>query len=119
MISKTEFSHFYAYIDGCEVKEEKSENVSEQITNEISSINEPTLVVYPNPSDGIFTINYPLDTNTLYPIEIYDINNLKKGVKSISNENKQIDLSFLKEGMYILKLITNEKVLTCHFVISK
>ncbi|PLX12751.1 MAG: hypothetical protein C0598_05485, partial [Marinilabiliales bacterium] len=62
--------------------------------------------IYPNPTKGLLTIKAPkLDVNstiinifTLYGIKVYDVS--KKPINGEFN----LDLNFLKDGVYILRI---------------
>jgi autotransporter-associated beta strand protein len=62
------------------------------------------LLIYPNPSNGLFNISYP--TKEELTISIFDISG--KLVKSINNvKDKQIDLSGYAQGIYFAKIDIN------------
>ncbi|MFA9215083.1 MAG: T9SS type A sorting domain-containing protein [Candidatus Methylacidiphilales bacterium] len=66
-------------------------------------ISNPSFQVYPNPSKGEIKIN-GLTNNT--QLEIFDL----KGAlvkNDLINENNIIDVSNLRNGIYLIKLITN------------
>ena len=72
------------------------------------------LFTYPNPTDGTVSINFELDNATNVQLLLYD--NLGRVVAKILNTNvspgKQTinyDLSNLTPGMYICKLITDDR----------
>jgi hypothetical protein len=76
-----------------------------EIVNEKNNIN-----VYPNPSDGAFTIRQPAD-GTLQP-SIYIYNNLGKLVykkEKVTQGSEQIDLSAYSKGIYFIKMQDGEK----------
>ena len=59
--------------------------------------------IYPNPSDGKFTIdNLTNDTYDLIVNNIYGQQVLLE--KQINNVKKEIDLSFLSKGIYIIEI---------------
>ena len=69
--------------------------------NEISNSN--SFIVYPNPTNGIFTINQSnTQPNTM--ITVYDaLGNMIHTVK-MNQSNQQIDLSFAAKGIYFLRM---------------
>ena len=65
--------------------------------------------ISPNPSKGIINIEIPFDIKN-YIIEVFDLNGrLIYNIKSPRNKN-QIDLSTLKKGIYLIKLIMNNEI---------
>ena len=72
-------------------------NSPEVLSNEL--INEP-LNIYPNPSQGEIYIN------TTEPIAIIEVYNLEGILCSVFMGKKNLDVSNLKKGMYILKIET-------------
>lgn len=83
--------------DGCECSRTKCVEVSTG-TNSISNNN---FVIYPNPSAGIFSI----ESSSLSSNSTINIYNVIGELVYTSNEiNKQIDLSHLNSGMYVVKI---------------
>lgn len=71
--------------------------------NGLSEINEASILVYPNPSHGSFSIELPSGTNAQVSI----INTLGETVYSNSIQNKlSVSLPQLAKGMYIVKVKT-------------
>ena len=72
----------------------------------VNSINEELKLnynIYPNPSDGKFTIdNLTNDTYDLIVNNIYGQQVLLE--KQINNVKKEIDLGFLSKGIYIIEI---------------
>ena len=70
--------------------------------------------VYPNPSNGNFNISYQSEINTTALIRIMDINGRIISTKShqleIGNNNLFIS-EYLVKGIYLVKVITNNKEL--------
>ena len=75
---------------------------------------EQGIKVYPNPSNGVFTLNN-INNVMLQRAEIYDING--RVIKTIKLNNKQvtqeINISNLASGVYFMKLVSNnaEKII--------
>lgn len=71
---------------------------------------ESDISVYPNPSNGIFTVK----TNSYYSISVYDVSGKNIIVNSGANLNepmtKTLDLSKSKSGVYFAKFQNNQKV---------
>lgn len=71
--------------------------------------NQQDIVVFPNPTNGIFTTNSTQQINT---IEVF--NNLGQTVysKKVTSKNTTIDLTSFPKGLYLVQLKTNNKVVT-------
>lgn len=73
--------------------------------NEISNSN--SFIVYPNPTNGIFTINQSnTQPNTM--ITVYDALGSMIHTAKMNQSNQKIDLSFVPKGIYFLKLSNGE-----------
>jgi hypothetical protein len=70
--------------------------------------------VFPNPVNQILTIDSP--TNEAANLLIYD--NVGKLIltKELGEAQKQVDVSFLKTGFYILKWVTKNETSTASFI---
>lgn len=68
------------------------------------SVNDIALEIYPNPSNGIVSIE---TDQTIESFELYDIH----GRLLLENEviNNSLDLSFLQNGQYVIILLTNDQ----------
>jgi Secretion system C-terminal sorting domain len=85
--------------------EQQDENV------EIDS-EHPTLSIYPNPSDGIFNLDF-LEENTTYEWEVFDT----KGQLILKNKNTpNVDLQHASDGIYFLKIHSNDWIDTVKLI---
>ncbi len=97
-------------IDRCAVnKVQYSNTIQLGVVNGIDNIiNQNDVEIYPNPSNGMITINLTTKDTQMYQLEV--LNTLgqsvypKTNITLGSNINKQIDLSGLPTGIYTLKL---------------
>jgi len=72
--------------------------------------------IYPNPTSDKLFVSSSLE---LIRYEIYDFSGQKLLDKSFDNQSKFVDVSHLKKGIYILKLLDkNQKVQTVKFIIE-
>lgn len=78
---------------------------------------ENSIVIYPNPSNGVFSITFKNSDPAFYNITVLDI--LGKKIKNISIKNSKIDLSELSNGTYLLKINSSEKSFTKKIIIKK
>jgi hypothetical protein len=83
-------------------------------------IQETNLSVYPNPTTGITTVSLELILNTESKIEIYNLSGSlvqsEKLIITSGDTKQQIDISNLPSGVYVLKVIANNKYRTIKVV---
>jgi hypothetical protein len=72
----------------------------------ISTNRIPNVEIYPNPINDIFWIN---GLSKIEKIAIY--NNLGQLVRQIQPNTNQIDISDLKQGVYLIKILTNNNLI--------
>ena len=72
--------------------------------NEFDS--EDIVSIYPNPNNGIFSINFNSTKYSVINLVVSDITG--KILKNTTARNSQIDLSELSDGVYLVKIITQE-----------
>ena len=72
--------------------------------------------VYPNPSNGIFNIDFK-NSNENNSIEIYSIYG-DKVLETSASESKSITVSNLKKGIYLIKVNQNNQTITKKLVIN-
>lgn len=80
---------------------------------------EPSIKIYPNPSKGIFSINFNDSTVESYNIVVLDMLGKQLKTLSVSVENSKIDLSELNNGTYLLKVSNSKKSVTQKIIINK
>jgi lysyl endopeptidase len=68
--------------------------------------------LYPNPSNGIFTIELPQEYTVNSDIIVLDLSGRILHSAVYSSKSFDLNLSNLSSGNYILKVINNEKVIT-------
>jgi hypothetical protein len=85
-------------------------------TSGVDNINaENILSVYPNPSNGLFNVNFNLPTNELVTISVYDMvgNQVEEVVNgTMQNGTYTIDMSQSAAGVYFVRMTVNGKVFT-------
>ena len=74
----------------------------------LNSFSSTQVRLYPNPTTGILSLSNPKDL-TFDKVEVFDL--LGKSISTTEIRTAQIDLSSFPTGVYILKLISAEKVL--------
>lgn len=89
------------------------------LTECITGINEaqaePILTVYPNPSNGSFTISLPNNVKA-HDLRIYDLSG--RTVQQIQVSSTSVAVNGLSSGMYILQVQTADGVLTQKLVVE-
>ncbi len=74
------------------------------------------VLIYPNPTSDSFKVSFDKDYNTI-EVEIYDI--LGKKVLTVKNNIENIDISTLQNGIYIIKLKTDNGNLSKKLIVNK
>ena len=75
------------------------------------------LIIYPNPNTGIFNIEIAdKDGNSL--MGVYDIMGKKLVSKVMATNKMEIDISMQPKGMYLIKVISGDNVLTQKIVVQ-
>jgi hypothetical protein len=79
----------------------------------------PQMKLYPNPSQGTVHVSYPLAETA--QIEIYTLLGSKLFEKTIANSNQAtIDLeNVIEEGVYLLRVVANNRSQTFKLIIKK
>jgi hypothetical protein len=80
-------------------------------TTGISSVDKTDFAIYPNPAATTLFINSPIQGSI---VSIFDLNGILRFKRK--NVDKQIDVSFLPEGIYTVKIEAKNKVWTDKFV---
>ena len=78
-----------------------------QSTNDIAATVASSINVYPNPNNGMFTVNCKVDGNEPMTMHVFNVLGENVYTGSIkNNSNNQVDLSNLTGGVYLYKVIT-------------
>jgi hypothetical protein len=78
--------------------------------------NEETISIYPNPNQGIFNLETNIDN---YILNIYNMLGELVYVESNINSTKKLfDLSSLNNGVFFVKIVSENKSLTEKLVIN-
>jgi len=107
-------STFEAYIDDCGVPAQKKE------TGETSFIGEKSVEmnIYPNPCSSEFKVAYTVEEETPVTLEIYNSTGrvvqkiIDKKMHNAGRYTELIDGSGLMDGIYVVKIITQDKHLS-------
>jgi hypothetical protein len=95
-----------------ETTEQNIEDIkSENFENMISESNEIKTKVFPNPTLGnlnIEILNMPTSSGS--ELKLYDLNGNELLIKKQLENFSEIDISYLRDGIYILRIRINERV---------
>jgi autotransporter-associated beta strand protein len=72
---------------------------------QLPDINIPDAILYPNPTDGLFTLNFP--TEGTYNIAIYNMVGTVLLRQTIRGQTKQVDIRSYPSGIYFLTIECN------------
>lgn len=88
------------------------------IPTDVAEYNTPTnrLQVFPNPSTGQFTVQ--LDGTEEFEVQVYNNMGQLLFAKTARADKLSINLSNYKDGLYVLKVITNNQILTRKILLS-
>ncbi|GIV44476.1 MAG: hypothetical protein KatS3mg035_1599 [Bacteroidia bacterium] len=115
-------NNFRAYLDNCDdgiivqriVKDEVQDNTSTYHPSEMlrtnireKQKNTNNIAIYPNPTNGLFTIETP-DITENTNLKIYNTHGQLMLQQQINSNQTQIDLSLFGKGLYLLYLKTDE-----------
>ena len=82
-----------------------------------NSLNEPKILVFPNPTNAQLELNFPLSKNR--EIIIYQLNGTQVfNEKYQTVQSVSIDVKSFADGMYIIKSITEDEQQTAKFLIE-
>ena len=101
----------------------KTNNSTTSIETEFENVESTTsLLIYPNPNDGIFTLSYNSSIKGNVNIRIYDVTGslvyLKKLNKELGKFERIIDLNHLNHGVYLLNVEHNNSISNQKFLIK-
>ncbi len=77
------------------------------------------LNLFPNPSDGMFSLSMPAFASDEVKAEVFDFSGKLIRTEVFSNGMIQLDLTDQAEGMYTLRLSANGSVMTSKMVITR
>jgi PKD repeat protein len=94
------------------------------INNSFTAEDRKNIKVYPNPTSNSLSVQFALDKNANYSIDLIDlkgslVNRLDKGRSSKKDEYlRQFDVSGLKSGLYLLRIVIDKVVSTEKIMIN-
>jgi hypothetical protein len=77
-----------------------------------------TIACYPNPSKGIFTVT-GFDQNDNFKIEVFSLNGKLLYYRENINLQTEVNLTNEANGVYLLKVSSNEKIVNKKIVVNK
>jgi hypothetical protein len=93
----------------------------EVIDTTISNVVPSTLEVYPNPSRSTITVAFYLPEKSNINLSVREVNGMTMFQEQLNDQpsglqNMKVNTSFLKEGMYIVVVITDKMTVTRKFI---
>ena len=88
-------------------------------TTEITDNKEIAFTVYPNPTNGIVTVELSPENCQTAEIQIFDIYGRQLQVMPVTGERTETDLSQYAIGIYIIKIVDSGKVVAVKKVVRK
>ncbi|HEV7230796.1 MAG TPA: T9SS type A sorting domain-containing protein, partial [Bacteroidia bacterium] len=84
-----------------------------------------SLNIFPNPSSGLFTLSYIVQSRCTVSSEIFDMQGRR--IKELfrvpeqyeGNYNCNLDISGLNNGEYLIRTVIGDKVLTRRIILNK
>lgn len=89
--------------------------------NDHLALTNESIHVYPNPASSVLNIRLPVQTYNTLQYTLFDINGkaLRSGEQKKVSDAFQLNVSFLKEGLYFLQIIINDQQLTKRIIINR
>ena len=87
----------------------------------IDDLSNSDMQIYPNPSTGKITISIPELANSKGKMEVFDLlgrNTFSEEYLNIGSSDLHIDLSTLSKGNYILKVVSENQIITKKIVLQ-
>lgn len=97
------------------VNTSRSNIKNQSIANGFLEINENSIQVYPNPSNGIIQLDFPVHLS-IESVELFDA--VGKSILVTYSDFKKLDISNLNPGIYYLKLNTNQGIFNKSLVLQ-
>lgn len=89
---------------------------------EISDTTLTNFVIYPNPNNGTFTINFEAENTNPVEVRIFDLRGREVYTRSYTNQslfNESIDLGGIQSAIYLLKVKNGTRSITKKIVVDK
>lgn len=80
--------------------------------------NKPSMKAYPNPVHDILNVNI-LDADGASEIRIFDVNGRQVMTQRTGTKKTQLDLSGLTSGLYMLKVMNGEKIISSTKIVKE
>ncbi len=110
-------THNYYVTAVYESGESVPSNVVTVVVTDISNVTSDDIVIYPNPTNGLFTINFA--DNKIVDIAIIDITG-KEVYQNTLNNSSHINVTGLQKGLYLVRLLdeTTNKIVVKKLIIK-
>jgi hypothetical protein len=78
----------------------------------------PTLSVFPNPSNGIFSVSVAADDQILEVLDCHGTCLLRRDYPGKAQETTRIDLSSFPKGIYLIRVTASDEILTAKVILQ-
>lgn len=75
----------------------------------LNEVNQNEFNIYPNPSSGVFQVDYSGEEFEAAEIQVFDLSGRKLAANQLNHSSAQLDLSYLASGRYLLHLRARDK----------
>ena len=81
--------------------------------------NDGSITIYPNPSTGMVNIHLAPQTSAYPEIHVFDVYGRRMQILEMTDATTQIDLSQYATGVYIMKFMSDDKIVSLLKVVKK
>jgi PKD repeat protein len=104
-------------VGGCKCEATKCITLTTDV-NDVESMNN-ALSIYPNPSNGNFTVKFDAEVNGQMNVQVYNAVGLVVKTVSVDGNNTNIDLSEFASGVYVVKVSADNYTATKKVTLTK
>ena len=84
----------------------------------VNELSDTDLLLYPNPSNGVFTLTLSQLANAKPEIRLIDLLGHVLYSNELQNQTQSFDFSYLDAGTYYMQLLTPNGIITKTFIIT-
>lgn len=98
------FTLSYSYIDGNNCSNSNSKTISVSVCTGITELSNNTFLVYPNPTNGMFYIDFDKNNTSPFEIEVFDAIGKLVLTQTSTTNHTGISLEHFAKGIYHVRL---------------